>query len=964
MQISSDKPVKSEKPEKPEKPEIEPSAWPLQESVQFLTWVAQTFDYDASTTATGSTDDAEEEEDVQRVLFSQQRFVRDYLQEASPYRGLLLYHSLGVGKTCAAIAAAEVLRPTRDGKIFVMVTKMLRGNFADEIPSCTSPELARKQRWARVAKNDARVLHLTKKIPAAVLRKHNGQVWYPEFSHLNNEAGQLAGPSNNGEDEALRFEDYDELDLTSQAQVDAQIAAVISATFRFLHYNGMTQASIHALLDGPVNPFDDSVIIIDEVHNFISRVMNEKLILPVYEKLLDANNCKIILLSGTPIVNRVAELGYLVNLVQGRALIHEIVLKKDVTRDVIQSLLERSNDVMRRIRQLSFDSTTRIVRLTFLPTGFENAEDSRDSRDSRESGGGASVTTTPMFIRRPSQDTSPSSGVDVIELVKDIFIRAGLRPSEHRVLAALPLPDTVEDFDKYFVDEQNGTLLNPILLQRRIMGAISTYRKQTIDLFATCSPIEVVHVTMSNPQFIKYAQLRIEERRRERSLQLLVRRGNNVSGGRRSLRGRSGAGGSDGSGGTSQVYRAFSLATCMFVFPDEIPRPFKFQMRRRILQRHDDLATEPGVGEGGDVALGLESLDQMYRKDLQEAVQRIRVETPHVLSMEYDLSQYSPKFYELLQRLDKDPQMSLVYTRLRQAEGVALLTAAMDTNGWSELRLVRDPNSSFWLCGKLQPDATKCYIVLRTEEDPECNRLLLHIFNNELSSLPRITLESLTATFADDRTSATGADVTNVRGEMARAIIITASGAEGISLKNVRQVHMLESFWNHNRLDQVIGRALRAKSHSALPPEERHVSVYLYLTSFSDGQREDRLIMNDDKGLTSDQYIHGIALKKKQLTDQVLSLVKAASVDCRVHADTDSEVEACFHLPKNLPPDSVYRTSLFHEDLDDRMYARQTSRLVVIMLDGKKFFMDNESGNLYDYEKLHAANELVWVGKI
>ncbi|EFJ45403.1 hypothetical protein VOLCADRAFT_94231 [Volvox carteri f. nagariensis] len=137
----------------------------------------------------------------------------------------------------------------------------------------------------------------------------------------------------------------------------------------------------------------------------------------------------------------------------------------------------------------------------------------------------------------------------------------------------------------------------------------------------------------------------------------------------------------------------------------------------------------------------------------------------------------------------------------------------------------------------------------------------------------------------------------NLYGDLARVMIITASGAEGISLKNVRQVHMLESFWNHNRLDQVIGRAVRAKSHVALPPEERHVDVYLYLVNLTDTQRHDRVIMRDDKGLTSDQFVHSIALKEKTLTDQVLSVMKAASVDCRLYDDSTS----CFDLPKNLP---------------------------------------------------------------
>ncbi len=36
--------------------------------------------------------------------------MRDYINFYTPYRGLLLYHGLGAGKTCASIAIAEGLK--------------------------------------------------------------------------------------------------------------------------------------------------------------------------------------------------------------------------------------------------------------------------------------------------------------------------------------------------------------------------------------------------------------------------------------------------------------------------------------------------------------------------------------------------------------------------------------------------------------------------------------------------------------------------------------------------------------------------------------------------------------------------------------------------------------------------------------------------------------------------------------
>jgi DNA replication protein DnaC len=59
-----------------------------------------------------------------RDLFPQQKLVRDYLLIETPYRGLLLFHGLGVGKTCAAIAVAESLMSNK--KVYVLLPASLR----------------------------------------------------------------------------------------------------------------------------------------------------------------------------------------------------------------------------------------------------------------------------------------------------------------------------------------------------------------------------------------------------------------------------------------------------------------------------------------------------------------------------------------------------------------------------------------------------------------------------------------------------------------------------------------------------------------------------------------------------------------------------------------------------------------------------------------------------------------------
>ena len=61
------------------------------------------------------------------TLLTHQKVVRDYINMLTPYRGLLLYHGLGSGKTCSSIAIAEGLKSKKKILIFdaeVFITKL------------------------------------------------------------------------------------------------------------------------------------------------------------------------------------------------------------------------------------------------------------------------------------------------------------------------------------------------------------------------------------------------------------------------------------------------------------------------------------------------------------------------------------------------------------------------------------------------------------------------------------------------------------------------------------------------------------------------------------------------------------------------------------------------------------------------------------------------------------------------
>ena len=68
-----------------------------------------------------------------------QKFTSEFINPNTPYKGLLIYHQIGAGKTCAAISIAESWKKKRN--IIVVTPAALIGNFYDELRGeCTGDE--------------------------------------------------------------------------------------------------------------------------------------------------------------------------------------------------------------------------------------------------------------------------------------------------------------------------------------------------------------------------------------------------------------------------------------------------------------------------------------------------------------------------------------------------------------------------------------------------------------------------------------------------------------------------------------------------------------------------------------------------------------------------------------------------------------------------------------------------------
>ena len=122
-------------------------------------------------------------EDTSVKLFPQQQVIKDYFQFNSPYRGALLYHELGSGKSGASIAAAEGYIGKK--KIFVLSPASLAVNYENEILKISSIGLNLKKDWSllKVSKTNEKTLEILKTKYAITpnIIKKDGLVWVPLY---------------------------------------------------------------------------------------------------------------------------------------------------------------------------------------------------------------------------------------------------------------------------------------------------------------------------------------------------------------------------------------------------------------------------------------------------------------------------------------------------------------------------------------------------------------------------------------------------------------------------------------------------------------------------------------------------------------------------------------------------------------------------------------------------------------
>jgi hypothetical protein len=845
--------------------------------------------------------------------------------------------------TCTSIAIAEGMKQVSK-QIYVMTPASLKTNYFEELQKCGDDLYKKKQYWEFVSidgKPDlmnrlAKALTLSTKY----IQQKKG-AWMVD----------VAKPSN-----------YDSLSPDQRVSLQDQIQEMISRKYKSIHYNAPNLKTIIQNMEAIAkNPFDNSVVIIDEAHNLVSRIvgklkhkkLNSSVYYKLYHLLMDAENCRIIMLSGTPIINSPNEMAIIFNIIRGYIQTWSLPLEKQTNEKVNQeyliNLLESNG-----IKTFDYINITRdnLLTITRNPFGFINTKTAvklpaKRKYTRKDKPAANNITKKAIkgvqkieggvggeIMEYGGVKLDESGNIDNQTFLKRVIgvltknglpLKPGAKPTLHNQKC---LEDNVEEFRKIFLKDvtnikgkisEETDLLHINTLRNRIMGLTSYFRSAKEELLPQFvmnehkSPYHEVIVEMSDYQFAEYAKIRKDERDQEDK-------------NRKNQRARQNQINNDELFEASSTFRIFSRACCNFAFPNppSRPKPSKKKIEETTIDE-DMFEGSPPPGNENEEESNHE-MDNDYQLRIKSALEYLQKNASTILSRD-GLKIYSPKFLEILNRLENPNNTGchLLYSNFRTIEGIGILKLILEANGMREFKINKVDGK--WVLNEVpDEDIGKPAFVLYTgTEEEEEKEIIRHIFNGTWDYIDNGSWKADPQSLIQQVRSM---HKNNLYGNVIKLFMITSAGAEGINLRNTRFVHIVEPYWQNVRLEQVVGRARRIKSHVDLPPEMRTVQVFVYLSTLSNNQRKDdrykELLLNDvghvnqEKTVTTDEYLYELAQIKQKVNSQFLKIMKETAMDCHLYVSKHSKQEplVCYNSPNiNTNHFSSYPT--LQQDLDE-----------------------------------------------
>ena len=920
----------------------------------------------------------ESEKEKVRFLKIYQYFVKQYLGIETPFRGLLVYHGLGTGKTATSVVCAEGLSKTMP--IFTFLPASLETEFIKEVISwgdvlynvdknnwifyplqeikgdlklrrMLNDEYGINEKTINLIVNSTKtnlkkVLEDDENLKVklqGIMRKINEikgiYLQSPDISNENRDIYTSSGEPLLEENESFDGE-CKKLSEEQKMYIEQQIRLLVKLKYNFIHYNGFPEVhkydfnrDIPTELEddddsgtdnqklvkyfarkykenvdnhGVLSPFRENVIIIDEVHNFINEIMNESAPANIfYNWIINSEDVKIVFLSGTPIINKPAEIAILYNMLRGILNVFNFTIISD--RDDYQ--------VQQELREHFYQKTSSIEQLHVNKKKGKLVVSFTKNKTNYESVMEDNIVRTVKF----NNHTYESFFEEIMNGLTKFFDEETIKPSREKLQS-----ESVLKLKK-------GT---PVIFDEDL-NIVFNRKQRLFDIYENNTIIDL----SKNENFMEYFlddNFNIPEKK-----QVLLRR---------MLLGLTSYYPIDRSSIVNMPeiiepkivpqYKDYKIVNNINIIPCFMTSiqwvNYEEEYKREKMEKIQKIRKKNLYNEESNSTYNIrtrQNCNIVYEDDSfriekdeikKEEAYRQMAKNGH-LSYDGTLKLFSPKFYNILTNMMKFIDGSgnpigkiLYYSDFRHESGSEIFEKILIQNGYEKYNSEKDDIDA--LISK--KSMKKRYTFITGKESQEQRRINKESFNHKA----------------------------NLRGEYIQIILISSSGAEGISLKAVRQVHVMEPFWNYIRVDQVLGRAARMESHIDLPENERNVEQYLYLTMLPEGDTVQDIYQSLDdldwsevrdinipdgvdvkkvlsekhkgvyktitkilsmkketNGRTVDQILFDIMERKFNIGSKITDLIKESSVDCIKNTRDDIQLnEKCLRFSNKVEEEETY----------------------------------------------------------
>lgn len=452
------------------------------------------------------------------------------------------------------------------------------------------------------------------------------------------------------------------------------------------------------------NPFDNSIVIIDEIHNLISMIVGSGYNgIRIYNLLMAAENMKLVFLSGTPLINYPYEVAVLFNLLSGYTTSYEYQLQKTLRQDEAAELITSIREAVPELDRIEIRRRGLLV--TRNPPRFNSLLEADTKRytgvaqNKRETF--EDVLTEQQLITKiePVVRSYIKRGVDVSDLsnikvqkytpfpdiLKHLKTSKTNRWSRSGVNAAVQ--DATGLFNDWFVDEMRNSIKNKSMFKKKIVGFVSFFQRMLgKGLYPDIEKLPMDEVDFSDYQFVQYA----EARGQERMLSLKKKLRNRVqkmdpTARRKALVKVNKQEKSEELNKDSQgAYRMLSRQKCNFVFPPEIYRPTKEM--EKIGADYSEL-----------ILLSVQLLLDYHLASASNPSQEEFLELGRLLfpELEHGLDILSPKFAKIIDIITASPGLVFMYSEFRTVEGIGIFSRVLETFGYKRFSIQKNDNGGF-----------------------------------------------------------------------------------------------------------------------------------------------------------------------------------------------------------------------------------------------------------------------------